>query len=120
MSNYSTIEKVLNHPNVLQKVFQDVISTQNILIWWLHGKPLDAGAGLKKPTGKRFLQEVDGGSYIEVPLMLQLNTNLKSYEKSASFDLTANDIGDRAQYSIKSRSPLTRFRHSRAVPTSRR
>lgn len=101
MANYATIDKVLNHPNVLQNYFQDVITTQNVLLWILHGKPVDSGGG-KKATSKKFTMEVDGGSYIEVPLMLQTNSNMKAYAKDASFDMTANDIGDRAQYSIKS------------------
>lgn len=101
MTNYDTVKAILNNPNVLQKSFQDVIATRATLPWWLLGKQVDTGAGLK-PTGKSFKMELDGGSRFEVPLMLVTNPNMKAFAKDSTFDLTGNDLGDRAYYDIKS------------------
>lgn len=101
MANYSEVKAIFNNPNVLEPTFNDTISTQNVLVWWLMGKPVNTGAGVK-PTAKKFLRELDGGSRFEVPLMLQINNNLKSYAKDATFNLQANDVGDRAYFDIKS------------------
>jgi len=98
---YSPLAAIANHPNVISKVLQDEISTKNVFIWWLMGKPVDTGAGLK-PTAKRFFKEQEGGSRFEVLLMLNTNSNIKSYEKDATFSMNVNDIGDRAYYDIKS------------------
>lgn len=101
MANYSTVIDIFNHPDVLQTYFQDAITTQNVLIWWLSGKPVDTGAG-KKPTAKSMKRIREGGSRWEVPVMLNTNSNLKSYEKDATFNMTVNNVGDRAYYDIKS------------------
>lgn len=101
MANYSPLAAILNHPNVIQEHFQDVASTQQVLVWWLTGKPVDTGAGLK-PTAKKFTMELDGGSRFEVPLMLNVNSNMKAFAKDDTFTLTANDLGDRAYYNIRS------------------
>ena len=98
---YSPLAAIANHPNVISKVLQDEISTKNVFSWWLMGKPVDTGAGLK-PTAKRFFREQEGGSRFEVPLMLITNSNIKSYEKDATFSMNVNDIGDRAYYEIRS------------------
>lgn len=111
MANYETVQAILNHPNVLQKSFQDVIATRATLVWWLLGKQVDTGSGLK-PKGKKFVMELDGGSAFEVPLMLETNPNLKAFAKDASFGLTSNNLGDRATYPIKSLGgpiPVYRF-----------
>lgn len=118
MANYSTVQAILNHPNVLQKAFQDVISTRCSLVWWLMGKQIDTGGGLK-PQGKKFKMEIDGGSRFEVPLMLDTNPNLKTYAKDASFDLTANNLGDRAYFDIKSMGgPVPVYRYDIDVSAS--
>lgn len=101
MANYSPLAAIFNHPNVIQNFMTDVISTQNSLLWWLHGKPVNTGGGLK-PTAKKFIREQDGGSRFEVPLMLVTNPNAKAYAKDDTFDVTANDLGDRAYFDIKS------------------
>lgn len=103
MANYTPLAAILNHPNVIDNYLNDVISTQNVLLWWLMGKPVSVGVGnAPKPTAKQFIREVEGGSRFEVPLLLDTNPNLKAYAKDDSFDLTANDLGDRAYYDIKS------------------
>ena len=101
MANYSPLAAIFNFPNVLQDYMTDVISTQNSLIWWLMGKPVNTGAGLK-PTAKKFVREIGGGgSRFEVPLMLTTNPNAKTYAKDDTFNLTANDMGDRAYFNIQ-------------------
>lgn len=100
MANYDTFLKVVNNPNVLMQSFQDVIATRATLPWWLLGKQVDTGGGLK-PKGKKFTRELDGGSRFEVPLMLDTNPNLKAFSRGATFNLTLNNIGDRAYYDIK-------------------
>jgi len=101
MATYSPLLAVINNPNVFQKKFQDIISTKQVLVWWLSGKPVDGGAGLK-PKAQKFTMEIDGGSRFEVPLMLYTNTNMKAFAKDAEFSLDTNDIGDRAYYDVKS------------------
>lgn len=100
MANYDTLLKVLNNPNVLKTAFQDVIATRSTLPWWLLGKQVDTGGGLK-PKGKKFINEIDGGSRFEVPLMLETNPNLKAFGRAATFNLTLNNLGDRAYYDVK-------------------
>ena len=100
MANYDSVIKLLNNPNVLQKMFQDVIATRATLAWWLLGKQVDTGGGLK-PKGKKFTRELDGGSRFEVPLMLETNPNLKAFGKGATFNLNTNSLGDRAYFDIK-------------------
>ena len=118
MANYSTLAAVLNNPNVLQDHFQDIMTTQNSIIWWLEGKPVDTGAG-KKPTAKKFSMDIDGSSRFEVPLMLQSNTNIKAYAKDDTFAMTGNNIGDRAYYNIQSiGGPIPIYRYDQDVSGS--
>ena len=100
MANYNSVVAIFQYPNVLQNFMNDVIMTKDPLLWWLHGKPVNTGAGLK-PTAKKFLREVDGGSQFEVPLLLQLNPNMKNFAKDDTFNMGSNDAGDRAIYQIR-------------------
>ena len=103
MANFLSVAAIFNNPNVIQKYMEDQISTQNILIWWLHGKPVNMGPnGSTKITAKKFIKEQDGGSRFEVPLMLIANPNIKSFAKDDTFTITGNNAGDRAYYNIQS------------------
>jgi len=100
MANYSAVAGIFNHPNVLQDYFENALVNQIPLVWCLEGKPV-ASNGMK-PTAPKMVKEVDAGSRFEEPIMLVSNGNIKSYAKDAIFDMTTDNVGDRAYYDIKS------------------